>query len=161
MKFIAFVLITSFLSPSFSLTKQEFLKLSDEQKIEFIRNQTIEIEEIDQIKKFLKDNENFLKLILEAGERSANSWQDTILEGPYALTEKTETEVTTLYTYNDEVYAIHAVVSASAILTDSCEFNEQTNDWGDDCSEGSISEPIFVDAAGHFIESEYYVEFND
>ncbi len=161
MKFIISILLTGLCSISFAMSKEEFLALDLQDKEEFLSTKATEVTDEKAIESFKQNNPQLLVKINQAAEYASDVWRDTVLEGPYATTGDIETEVTTIYTYNNEVFAVYAVVSAPAIFTDSCEYDEEADEWGDDCSEGSISETIAVDTDGNIIDMGFYPDFNN
>lgn len=160
MKFILFVFINVLAFHSHAVSPEDFLKMDDSAKIDFIENHLHEIEDPKAIQNFVVTQSKIFEAVQKAGSRAADIWSDTILEGPYALDGETTTSVTTLYTLNGVIYAVYAVVSAPALMIDGCEFDESTNTWGDDCTEGSISETIIIDWEGNLIENGFYPEFD-
>lgn len=143
------------------MSKEAFLALDEAAKEEFINNQATEVYEELEIQKFMEKNTELMKIVTDSGDRVANVWWDTILEGPYSLTGESETQIQTLYTLNGEVIAVQALVSSSAIFTDSCDYDEEADAWGDDCTPGSISESFVIGIDGNTIDFGYYAEFND
>lgn len=158
---ILFAFLMCFSSLSLAMTKAEFLNLDESAKQQFLETQASALEGEEDIQNFMAAQPDLMRLVLEAGESVSNIWGDTILEGPYSLTGDIETTVSTIYTSNNEVYAVYATVSAPAILTDSCDYNDETNQWDDDCMVGNISESFVLDAEGNTIDMGYYAEFSD
>lgn len=160
MKNLILFIITCSYSISFAMTKQDFLKLDEKGKEDFINTQAIEVYKTDAIQDFIKNNPSIMPLILNQSKDLTSIWGDTILEGPYALNADPETTIQSLYTYNNEIFAILANIYASAVVTEGCEYDEDADQWGDDCDEGSISESFVIDTEGNLIDMGYYPEFD-
>lgn len=161
MKALLIICVLTLQSISFAMSKEDFLKLDDAEKEEFLYTKATELTDDKDIQLFVKNEKVMMSSVLAAGDDVSTVWYDTILEGPYSLVGELETRVETLYTFNGEVLAVVAVVASEAFNTDSCLYDEETEEWGDDCVRGSISETFVVDFEGNIIDLGYYAEFND
>lgn len=142
--------------------RNNFITMDDLDKIEFIHEKAEEVYQDDEIRKFELQNPKLVSLIQEIGFDRARVWGDTVLEGPYAQTGELEVKISSLYFVDDELYAVRASVSADAIMYDinDCEYNDDLEEWTGDCAEGYISEGLYIDFEGNFIESDEYADFD-
>lgn len=161
MKTLLLILTLCFCSISVALTKTEFNALDDNAKAEFIQNQALEVYDLSALERFEGEQKPLMNLLAEKGEDLSRVWYDTILEGPYALTGDSEVSISSLYLHNGEVYAILATVSAPAVFVDSCNYDEEAEEWDEGCYAGSISESFVMDSSGELIDLGYYAEFID
>jgi hypothetical protein len=150
-----------FSQASLALTKQEFLELGDDEKMEFLQGKATEYYMPEDLEKFKTSNPKLMENLKEQGLDLARVWWDTILEGPYALNGEKEVELSSVYMFNNEIYAVGAYVSAPALMIDSCDYNEDEDQWeGEDCYGGTITEGFYIDFNGEFIDSGNYAEFD-
>lgn len=164
MKALILALIFAFQSLSAAtLSNAEFLKLDDQAKLEFIEQHGQEIYDAEEIAKLLAKNSEIAKHAEAQGKDLAQVWPDTILEGPYAQTGDVEIEVSSIYLLKGKVLAVRAYVSAAALFTDfdDCKYDDDQDQWSEECPTGSIVEGFYIDSNGDRIESDDYAEFND
>ncbi len=154
--FILFLLCSNLYATSI----EQFLKMTDENKIDFLINKASPIEDDTAIASFTKKFPNLIMKISNVGAELANIWGDTILEGPYGLNGDPTTTINSIYTYQGKVYAFFAQVRAPALFVEGeeCRFNEETGDYIDGCPEGEIYQNFYVDLRGVHIESDDYPE---
>ena len=160
--FLALTLMIQTLSAA-PLSSAAFLKLDDQAKLEFLEQHAKEVYDADEIAKLLVSNSEINKHAQSQGKDLARVWPDTILEGPYSQTGDAEVEVSSVYLLKGKIIAVRAYVSAAALFTDfdDCKYDEDQNQWSEECPTGSIVEGYYIDSSGERIQSDDYPEFND
>jgi hypothetical protein len=158
MKLLIVFLFT--LSSAYAQSLSEFLKMTDEQKIEFLDKKALFIDNQNQLNSYLKKAPSLQLMLNKIGNELSNVWGDTVLEGPYAQTGNDTTDLTGVYLFQGKVYAYSGSVSAAGVFIDDegCEFDEDKNEWNENCSEVNIYENFYMDFTGKFIESDNYAE---
>jgi hypothetical protein len=162
--FLTAVLFSFFnLSQVFAQTiPEQFLNMESEEQIEFLYSQEVE-EHIDSDAIESLMTAEIQALLKKGAESMLSVWWDTILEGPYGISEeKPYTQIESVFTVQNKVYAIQAYVSNKAyfIETDGCEMLEDSYIWNENCTEGEIYEMFYMDFQGNIIESDEYAEFS-
>jgi antitoxin component YwqK of YwqJK toxin-antitoxin module len=156
------ILMLLFSSMAFSLTTPEqFVAMNSSDQIDFLYSDEVE-ENIDseviqdtlsdKLKKHINDQANDLLSV----------WGDTILEGPYALTdEDAVVKIESVFTVAGVVYGAYAYISNSAyfIESDDCDYDYDLEQWSETCEQGEIQESFYVDLNGKIIESDSYADF--
>lgn len=160
MKFILALLMLISVAHAQQVSRDDFARFTDEQKVSFLNNFATE--------KPASAREQVSALFKRLATKAigiSDIWHDTILEGPYALTGEAGIEFSTVYSYNKQIYAYLFNISAPAIFTEGvgCEYNYDTEEWSVECMEfaGSISQSVLYDFSGREIDDGSYAEFFD
>jgi hypothetical protein len=136
-------------------TREAFLRLSDAAKIEILYTHAQE-----GTARHLR-NQTVLKELRKNALFEAGVWYDTILEGDYNLTGEVEVLNITAMVIQGQVYGYSALVKADAVNYSSCEYDYETETYGDDCTVGYIYQHMTFDFQGKFIENgDDYADFD-
>ena len=158
MKLLIVLLFT--LSSAHAQSLSDFLRMTDAKKLEFLEKKALYIENQNQLNSYLQKVPYLQTMLKKMGDEVAMVWGDTVLEGPYAQTGTESTNLTGVYLFKGNIYAYTGTVSAPGVFIDDdgCEFNEENDEWNENCSEVSIYENFYMDFTGKFIESDNYAE---
>lgn len=141
--------------------QNSFLSLNDEDKINYIyTNEVLEVFNPALIQVLVTTELN--KKMDDYGEEASEIWGDTILGGPFGITNDIPlTEVDSIFVQDDNLLAISAVVRKEAVFTDSrgCEYDEEIDNWNDSCEPGEITEYFYLDFTGQYIEGNLNSDF--
>lgn len=136
-------------------TREEFLRLSDAAKMEILNTHATEGGPRQL------SNRTAIRALRANALREATVWYDTILEGDYNLTGEVQVTNITALLIDGMVFAYTAHVRADAINYSSCEYDYETETYGDDCTVGHIYQNMTFDHQGKFIENgDEYADFD-
>jgi hypothetical protein len=156
--FLLFLCVCAF--SAHSMEYREFLKLSDEEKVEFLSDETDEQYVQAALDSFIELNPSFVSKMTVIGEELSDIWGDTILEGPFTQESDVTVELNSLYKYNGVIYAASVQVWAHGLFieTENCDYDEENDSWVGDCQEVRIYQNFYMDRDGNLIESDDYAE---
>lgn len=141
------------------MPRADFLRLTDDQKSEFLGKYAEE----KPITASQRSSAVF-KTVKALALKVSDVWYDTILEGPYVMTDEPELGESNALIVNKQIYAYRFTVRAPAFFTEGegCELDEETDVWTDVCleSSGYITEPVMFDFKGTRIDDGSYAEFD-
>jgi hypothetical protein len=83
---------------------------------------------------------------------ASGAWSDTVLEGPYALTDGFEIAIESVEEIRlaGKRIALRVTIGAQAVNSDSCQQSDDET-WPEECVRGTISQKLYYDAVLHRI----------
>lgn len=160
MKTLCLMLLLLSSIASAQVSRETFLRLSDERKTQFLDQHAQEKELTSRERRTA-----LVKRLSETALAQAEVWEDTVLEGPYAQTGEAKIVSAVAMLVNKQIYAYRFTISAEAIFTeaDGCEYGDNTEEWSEACYEsaGHISETVSFDFNGEIFEDGSYADFEN
>ena len=143
-----------------TISYQEFVKLTDKKKHSYLQENTTESDEFELLEYVERLNPELQSDMESIANEASYLWYDTVLEGPYAMTGEVKVSLTSVYMSENNYFAVSGIMYATGVFTedDQCEYDEENDQWSQECSEVTIYEHFIMDMDGTFIESDYYPE---